>query len=108
MRKSLTESRTQLSGMEKEISNLQQVTISWRSGIWTSDKSNVGHTIIWIKVIRDADTDKKNQQKELDRVTTERDILGTQLVRRNDELTLLHEKTKLQQSTMMKVKFFHM
>jgi len=77
MRKSLTESRTQLSGMEKEISNLQQV-------------------------IRDADTDKKNQQKELDRVTTEKDILGTQLVRRNDELTLLHEKTKLQQSTMMK------
>merc|ERR1712147_229239 len=77
MRKSLTESRTQLSGMEKEVSNLQQV-------------------------IRDADTDKKNQQKELDRVTTERDILGTQLVRRNDELTLLHEKTKLQQSTMMK------
>jgi hypothetical protein len=53
-------------------------------------------------VIRDADDDKKNQQKELDRVTTERDILGTQLVRRNDELTLLHEKTKLQQSTLMK------
>ena len=35
-------------------------------------------------------------------MTTERDILGTQLVRRNDELTLLHEKTKLQQSTLMK------
>jgi len=30
MRKSLTESRTQLSGMEKEISNLQQVKTSWR------------------------------------------------------------------------------
>ena len=30
MRKSLTESRTQLSGMEKEISNLQHVRISWR------------------------------------------------------------------------------
>jgi len=77
MRKCLAESRTQLNGMEKEINNLQQV-------------------------IRDADDDKKNQQKELDRVTTERDILGTQLVRRNDELTLLHEKTKLQQSTLMK------
>ena len=35
-------------------------------------------------------------------MTTERDILGTQLVRRNDELALLHEKTKLQQSTLMK------
>ena len=38
---------------------------------------------------------RKRQQKELEQVLTERDILGTQLVRRNDELALLHEKTKL-------------
>jgi len=63
--------------MEKQIANLQQV-------------------------IRDADAEKKKQQNELDQIVTERDILGTQLVRRNDELTLLHEKTKLQQSTLMK------
>ena len=30
----------------------------------------------------------------------ERDILGTQLIRRNDELALLYEKIKIQQSTL--------
>ncbi len=33
----------------------------------------------------------------------ERDILGTQLIRRNDELALLYEKLKIQQSTLKKV-----
>ena len=33
---------------------------------------------------------------------SERDILGTQLVRRNDELALLYEKIKIQQSTLGK------
>jgi hypothetical protein len=32
----------------------------------------------------------------------ERDILGTQLIRRNDELALLHEKIKIQQSILKK------
>merc|ERR1712178_45286 len=32
----------------------------------------------------------------------ERDILGTQLIRRNDELALLYEKIKIQQSTLQK------
>ena len=30
-------------------------------------------------IIREADADKRRQQKELDQVITERDILGTQL-----------------------------
>ena len=33
---------------------------------------------------------------------SERDILGTQLVRRNDELALLYEKIKIQHSTLGK------
>ena len=37
---------------------------------------------------------------------SERDILGTQLVRRNDELALLYEKIKIQQSTLNKGTFF--
>lgn len=32
----------------------------------------------------------------------ERDILGAQLIRRNDELALLYEKIKIQQSTLYK------
>lgn len=35
-------------------------------------------------------------------VVNERDILGTQLIRRNDELALLYEKIKIQQSTLVK------
>ena len=35
-------------------------------------------------------------------VISERDILGTQLVRRNDELALLYEKIKIQQSVLNK------
>ena len=35
-------------------------------------------------------------------VIGERDILGTQLIRRNDELALLYEKIKIQQSTLAK------
>lgn len=37
-----------------------------------------------------------------DIVVNERDILGTQLIRRNDELALLYEKIKIQQSTLSK------
>ena len=36
------------------------------------------------------------------KVISERDILGTQLVRRNDELALLYEKIKIQQSMLNK------
>ena len=34
-------------------------------------------------IIREADADKRRQQKELDQVITERDILGTQLGKNN-------------------------
>merc|ERR1712078_528074 len=45
---------------------------------------------------------KKNQKKELEGVIAERDILGTQLIKRSDELKDLFEKIKLQQSTLKK------
>ena len=40
------------------------------------------------------------QRKEYDSVINERDILGAQLIRRNDEIGLLHEKLKIQRSTL--------
>ncbi|XP_060754267.1 cilia- and flagella-associated protein 58 [Neoarius graeffei] len=58
-----------------------------------------------LKIIADADTEKVRQKKELDQVISERDILGTQLVRRNDELALLYEKIKIQQSILNKGEF---
>ncbi|KAK0049011.1 cilia- and flagella-associated protein 58-like [Biomphalaria glabrata] len=53
-------------------------------------------------IIRESDAERIRQKKELDQVISERDILGTQLVRRNDELALLYEKIKIQQSVLNK------
>jgi chromosome segregation ATPase len=55
-----------------------------------------------LKIISEADAERLRQKKELDQVISERDILGTQLVRRNDELALLYEKIKIQHSTLNK------
>merc|ERR1711970_1219372 len=52
--------------------------------------------------IAEAETEKQSQQKEYEGVISERDILGTQLIRRNEELALLYEKIKIQQSTLQK------
>merc|ERR1712113_286235 len=52
--------------------------------------------------IREAEVERQNQRKEFEAVTSERNILGTQLIRRNEELALLYEKIKIQQSTLQK------
>eukprot|EP01041_Mallomonas_annulata_P007788 gene7788-15929_t len=48
--------------------------------------------------IRRMDEESLAQRKEYDQVINERDILGTQLIRRNDELALLYEKLRVQTS----------
>merc|ERR1712025_1038492 len=53
-------------------------------------------------IIQKLEDDTIQQHKEYDQVINERDILGTQLIRRNDELALLYEKLKIQQSTLNK------
>eukprot|EP00928_Gymnodinium_smaydae_P079977 TRINITY_DN63790_c0_g1_i1.p1 TRINITY_DN63790_c0_g1~~TRINITY_DN63790_c0_g1_i1.p1 ORF type:complete len:871 (-),score=303.32 TRINITY_DN63790_c0_g1_i1:69-2585(-) len=52
--------------------------------------------------IQEAEQQRQAQLKELEGVTGERDILGAQLIRRNEELALLYEKIKIQQSTLQK------
>lgn len=54
------------------------------------------------KILSEASTEQARQKKELEKVINERDILGTQLIRRNDELALQYEKIKIQQSTLSK------
>lgn len=41
-------------------------------------------------------------KKEYENVVAGRDILGTHLIRRNDESALLYEKIKIQQNTLAK------
>ncbi|KAJ8365785.1 hypothetical protein SKAU_G00146160 [Synaphobranchus kaupii] len=55
-----------------------------------------------LKIIDDADAERLRQKKQLDQVISERDILGTQLVHRNEQLALLYEKIKIQQSMLNK------
>ncbi|NXV82035.1 CFA58 protein, partial [Atlantisia rogersi] len=55
-----------------------------------------------LKIIAEADAERLKQKQEFDQVINERDILGSQLVRRNDEVALLYEKIKIQQSILNK------
>eukprot|EP00792_Barthelona_sp_PAP020_P007034 TRINITY_DN3097_c1_g1_i1.p1 TRINITY_DN3097_c1_g1~~TRINITY_DN3097_c1_g1_i1.p1 ORF type:complete len:907 (+),score=264.66 TRINITY_DN3097_c1_g1_i1:53-2722(+) len=55
-----------------------------------------------LKIINEADSDRLKQKKLFEEIMNERDILGTQLIRRNDELALLYEKIKIQQSILAK------
>ncbi|KAF0296927.1 Cilia- and flagella-associated protein 58 [Amphibalanus amphitrite] len=54
------------------------------------------------KVIANSEAERNKQRKDMNQIMTERDILGTQLVRRNDELALLYEKIRIQESTLSK------
>lgn len=53
-------------------------------------------------VITEVEQEKAKQKKELELVTNERDILGTQLIRRKEELDLLYKKIKIFSSTLQK------
>ncbi|XP_010134614.1 PREDICTED: coiled-coil domain-containing protein 147 [Buceros rhinoceros silvestris] len=55
-----------------------------------------------LKIIAEANAESLRQKREIDQVINERDILGSQLVRRNDEVALLYEKIKIQQSILNK------
>ena len=55
-----------------------------------------------IKIIQHADEEKVRQTKQYKSVISERDILGSQLVKRNEELSALYEKIKIQKSSISK------
>lgn len=54
------------------------------------------------KIIQAAKQQKAKQQKDYDMVRNQRDILGTQLIKRNQELSVLYEKIKLSNSNLIK------
>lgn len=54
------------------------------------------------QIIADADAEKNRQRRDHVNVMNERDILGTQLIKRNDELAQLYEKIRIQQSMLRK------
>jgi len=50
------------------------------------------------RIINEADQELARQKKEYDIVVNERDILGAQLIKRNQELAKVYERIKVQQS----------
>ncbi|OON14691.1 hypothetical protein X801_09516 [Opisthorchis viverrini] len=55
-----------------------------------------------LKIVAEAEHERLKERKEHEQVISERDVLGSQLVRRNDELALLYEKIRIQQSLLDK------
>ncbi|NWU92614.1 CFA58 protein, partial [Upupa epops] len=55
-----------------------------------------------LKIIAEADAERLKQMKVFEQAINERDILGSQLLRRNDQVALLYEKIKIQQSILNK------
>ncbi|XP_074401290.1 cilia- and flagella-associated protein 58 isoform X4 [Zonotrichia albicollis] len=53
-----------------------------------------------LNVIAEAEVERMKQKREFDKVVGERHALVTQLIRRNDEVALLYEKIKIQQSVL--------
>ncbi len=54
------------------------------------------------RVLAEAEQVQSQQKRQFDAVVGERDLLGAQLIRRNDELSLLYEKIRIQQVTLQK------
>ena len=54
------------------------------------------------QIIVEADAEKGKQQRDYLNVMNERDILGAQLIRRNEELARLYENIRTQQSSLRK------
>lgn len=51
------------------------------------------------RTLQSAENDITHYKKEIETIMNERDILGTQLVRRNDELSLQYSRLKIFQTT---------
>eukprot|EP00826_Nyctotherus_ovalis_P031737 TRINITY_DN2544_c0_g1_i16.p1 TRINITY_DN2544_c0_g1~~TRINITY_DN2544_c0_g1_i16.p1 ORF type:complete len:941 (-),score=420.13 TRINITY_DN2544_c0_g1_i16:155-2977(-) len=81
---------------EKEIAELAQLYKTQGQNI-----SRLNH------IITEAEAERGRQRKDYEMVISERDILGNQLIKRTDELHLLYEKIKIQQSGLAKGKIRH-
>ncbi|KAI8908410.1 coiled-coil domain-containing 147 [Gorgonomyces haynaldii] len=82
---------TQISKLQQQLDEANQLVQNQEA-----EENKLRHIIL------EADAERVRQKKEYDAVIHERDILGTQLIRRNDELSLLYEKIRIQTSTLNK------
>ena len=103
--KSLVEEHFAAQKIDKEKENLKLEVDNLKKTIDSNDKkiaSLDGEINKLNQIINEADAEKARQKKDLENVVSERDILGSQLIKRNDELALLYERIRVQQSTLNK------
>ena len=81
--------RDQLADVQKRVGKGEAEEVRFKAEVFTLNM-----------IINEADAERLKQQKEYETVLSERDVLGTQLIKRNDELGGLYEKIKVQQSTL--------
>ncbi|CAM9221671.1 unnamed protein product, partial [Heterosigma akashiwo] len=79
--------RNELTKIRKQIHSSEQIILNQKVEIRKLSQ-----------IIQEADEEKQRQQKEHDAVVGERDLLGAQLIKRNEELGALYEKIKVQRS----------
>ena len=93
----------QISDLNTNIKQIQKQIESSDEMIKTQDND-----IARLKyVISEAEAEKQKQKKDYEMVINERDILGTQLIKRDEELHLLYEKIKIQKSTLKKGEIYY-
>ncbi|XP_072750545.1 uncharacterized protein [Anoplolepis gracilipes] len=80
----LRTSRVEVSGLRREIEEAK------------NEEKRLRHTV------QQADIDLGRRKKDIDNIMNERDILGTQLVRRNDELSLQYSRIKILNRTLQR------
>mmetsp|Transcript_49665 Transcript_49665/g.88748 ORF Transcript_49665/g.88748 Transcript_49665/m.88748 type:complete len:980 (-) Transcript_49665:310-3249(-) len=103
--KSLVEEHIQQQKLQREKKEYQQKIKRHKTMIETNDKkiTQLSQEINKLnQIINEADTEKSKQKRDYENVMNERDILGAQLIKRNDELAQLYEKIRIQQSMLNK------
>ena len=90
---------------KKQIEKRENEKLYWKKkhDVQAEQRKQLGQQILKLEYVisqmaEEIDRSKKEQVKTIN----ERDILGTQLIRRNDELALLYEKIKILQNTLAK------
>jgi len=101
----LTKEHFDLKQAEKKAEELQKQTVKYAQEHKKKEekiKSLLNEISKLQFIINESEKQRKKLKEEYESVISERDILGTQLIRKNDELALLYEKIKIQQSTLAK------
>jgi chromosome segregation ATPase len=87
--------------LKKESDNYKSELQNWKDQCFASEKvrKKLGNEIHKLSLtIKEAYDEIEKLKKDYSNVINERDIVATQLIRRNDELALLYEKIKILQS----------